>query len=142
MTPLLQIVEDLCREFGILALYAYGSRAGETAALLRGEAKSTKSPGSDLDIGVLPPVGKELSLRDKVRLSARLEDLFRLPRVDLVVLPGCSAFLALEIVCGELLVDLDADKTSEYELYVMRRAGDLMFYQKRRRQQVISEGAR
>ncbi|HUU02933.1 MAG TPA: hypothetical protein VM425_15980 [Myxococcota bacterium] len=81
-------------------------------------------------------------MRDKVRLSARLEDLFQLPRVDLVVLPGCSAFLALEIVCGELLVDLDADKTCEYELYVMRRAGDLMVYQKRRRQQIISEGAR
>lgn len=99
-------------------------------------------PASDVDIGVLPRRGTRLTARDRVRLAAKLEDLFDVARVDLVVLPEASAFLAVDVIEGELLVDADPDRTAEFELYVLRRAGDLLGFERRRVEAVLSEGAR
>ena len=87
------------------------------------------SPRSDVDIGVLPKLGEELSARDRVQLMAALEDLFGVGRVDLVVLPEASVFLAADAINGELLYDAVPDRTAEFELYVLRRAGDLIAWQ-------------
>ena len=61
-----------------------------------------------------------------------LEDLLDVSRVDLVNLHEADPFLALEIIRGELLYTKDADDQAEYEIFVLRRAADLIPYKKER----------
>jgi len=141
-TPLADDLERLCREHGVIALYVFGSRIAEIAARVRsGEAR----PGqgfSDVDVGVLLPRDGTLGERERVRLTASIEDLLDVPRVDLVVLGEASSFLAADVVSGELLVDVSPRETAEFELFALRRAGDLLPFQRSRVAAVIGEGGR
>lgn len=83
---------------------------------------------SDLDIGIKPL--KQLTVEQKVEIAILFEDLFGICRVDLVVIPEVSIFLALEIVTGEILFRCDETFEAEYQLHIMRQAADLMPYQK------------
>jgi predicted nucleotidyltransferase len=126
---------DIAGRFGLSAIYAFGSRAGELAALPSGAGSATGP--SDADIGVQPLAGRRLAARDRVRLTAELEELLRVPRVDLVVLPEAAPFLALEVIRGELLYCGDPDAQAEQELYSLRRAGDLAPYERERRELIL-----
>jgi len=44
-----------------------------------------------------------------------------------------SAFLALEAISGERLYCADSTRCDEFDLYVLRRAGDLAPFEKERR---------
>lgn len=81
---------------------------------------------SDLDLGVLPDSRTRPSVRRIVNLTIDLEDLFGVHRVDLVVLPQAPPFLASSIVQGERLFAADEDQADEYDLFILRRAGDLL----------------
>lgn len=131
----------ICRRYGIDILYAFGSRAKEITEWISGQKKAASHPMSDVDIGVLPQTERSLNVRDKVHLMADLEDLFEVGRVDLVVLSEASAFLALEVIQGEILYEVDPDRTAEYELYVMRRAGDLALFERERVEQILTQEA-
>ena len=124
--------------YGIVALHAFGSRAGEVAGKVRAEVISPKTSDSDVDIGVQPRPGRYLNAKERVRLAIDLEDVLDVNRVDLVILGEADPFLALEIVRGELIYFADADAQAEYELYVLRRAGDLAFYARGRWQQILT----
>jgi predicted nucleotidyltransferase len=115
----------LAARYGLLALYVFGSRAEEVAARVAGGSSPATHAGSDVDIGVEPRRGQALSARDRVRLVQALEELFGVDRVDLVLLPEASAFLAADVVRGELLAATDLDAEAEVQLYYLRRAGDL-----------------
>ena len=131
-------LDALSRSFGLHILYAFGSRGREALAWLDGEGGL--SPGSsDLDIGVKP--AQPLSARRKVELAVALEDLFDVGRVDLVVLPEADPFLAVNVIRGERLFADDAYLADEYDLYVLRRAADLLPLE-RERQRLILEGGR
>jgi hypothetical protein len=95
-----------------------------------------------VDIAVLPDVQVVLSAREKVEISLELEELLGAPRVDLVILPEADPFLALNIVRGELLYANDLDRQARHELYVLRRAGDLIPFKKERIRMIMEEGAR
>jgi uncharacterized protein len=62
-------------------------------------------------------------------------------RVDVVLLPTASPFLALEIIRGELLYCADADAQAQFELYVLRRVGDLAPFQRFRQKPALSKYA-
>ena len=124
--------------YDIAALYAFGSRAGEVAGKVRSEVISPKASDSDVDIGVQSKSGRYLNAKERVRLAIDLEDLLEVNRVDLVILGEADPFLALEIVRGELIYCADADAQAEYELYVLRRAGDLAFYARERWKQILT----
>lgn len=130
-------ITNLARQYDLIAVYAFGSRAQEVAAWLDG-APLVIPPSSDVDIGVLPAPGRHLTAKEKVTLALALEDLFGVGRVDLVVLPEAPPFLALDIVCGELLYTSDPDAEAEYQLYVLRRAGDLAPYERQRRRMILA----
>jgi predicted nucleotidyltransferase len=134
-------LRNLCREFYPVALYAFGSRAGQAAEFIR-KGRALGQGTSDLDLGVLGRPGRRLDIRDKVRLAIRLEELFQVPAVDVVVLQEAEPYLALAIIRGELLVALDADFTAEYELFVLRRAADLLPFERERRRLILHGGAR
>jgi uncharacterized protein len=168
LTPISQ--QDLtpvARRFRIADVYAFGSRAREIAARLRGEDRDVQTQGlaghdasrhgsaprdvqtqnlaardalaqdSDVDIGVRPVRGTRFTVEDRVCLAMELEDLFEAKRVDLVVLPDADPFLALDVIRGELLYTEDPDDQARYELYVLRRAGDLAPFKKARMQMIL-----
>lgn len=128
-----------CGRFRIAVLYAFGSRALEARAWLEGE--NLFAGASDLDVGVLPVAGGRLSARDRVELTIALEDLFQVPRVDLVVLPEARPFLASAVIQGERLFARNQDEADEYDLYVLRRAGDLLPFHRERVRMVLGAGA-
>lgn len=107
----------------IIALYLFGSRA-------RGDATER----SDADIAVL--FREEVSLREVLRLQDALERRLGMP-VDLLDASRASAFLALDAIRGERIYCGDPDRCDEFELYVMRRAGDLAPYERERRRRLL-----
>ncbi|MFQ5739271.1 MAG: nucleotidyltransferase domain-containing protein [Acidobacteriota bacterium] len=135
-----QSLQELCGPLPIVALYVFGSRAPELR--LEGRSVRPERIDSDLDLGVQVEHETRLTAAERVSLTIALEDLFQVPRVDLVVLNETGPFLALDIIRGELLYCADALCQAEYELYVLRRAADLACYQKERCRQIICEGAR
>ena len=139
----MSILEALGRvadRYRLDAIYAFGSRADETQqAVLTGTRLSVEAQ-SDLDVGVLPAPGVHLDAAQRADLVSVLEDLFAPTRVDLVILPEASPFLALDIVSGELLCARDRDHEAEYQLFVLRRAGDLAPFERERRAIVLAGG--
>jgi len=134
-------LKDICLQHEIGALYAFGSRAEEARAFINGGcAGSLPAAPSDLDLGVLPEHGKRLSVQEKVELAAKFEDLFGIGRVDLVVVPEADPFLAANIIRGSRLYASDEHRADEYDLYGLRRAGDLIPLE-RERLALILEGA-
>ena len=131
-------LENICRRYQIDALYVFGSRTEQAARSVRTGAPFDGGGPSDLDVGVLPREGHRLDVEQRVTLAGELEEVFGGgTQVDLVVLPEASPYLALDIVKGELLCVLDTDQEAEYELFVLRRAGDLAPLERERRRLVL-----
>jgi len=126
----------LCEQYELDSLYAFGSR-GQSAARFVQMGSSMTASESDLDIGVLPR--SPLSVRQKVELALALETLFNVSRVDLITLPEADPFLAANIIRGERLYARDAYQSDEYELYILRRAGDLSPLERERMAIVMGE---
>ncbi len=117
--PLLDAVLGVvAAEPSIRALYLFGSQ-------LSGDAR----PDADLDVGVLyrhrQPLAFTLSLEE--RLEAVVGR-----KVDVVDLARARPFLALEVVRGERIFCRDETDTDRFELYVLRRAGDLLPFERLR----------
>ena len=135
---MLKKLADIAEAYSLGEIYVFGSRAAEIAAYLRGESTGFSYPDSDVDIGLQPRRGHRLTARDKARLMIELEDLLGVRRMDLVSIPEAPPFLALDIIRGELIFSADPDEQAEHELYVLRRAGDLVHYERQQRNQILS----
>ena len=116
---------EIGSRFGVEVFYAFGSRAKELKEIVDGQGKSSVSVPSDADIGAKLRRGTSLSMRDTIRLAMELEDLLELNRVDLCLLHKVDPFLAADVIRGERIYCEDEIRADEYELYVLRRAGDL-----------------
>ena len=126
VTQRAELLARLCRKYRVDALYAFGSRACDVKAWM-GNNHTMLAPGpSDVDIGAKPTSGERFSVREKVQLALALEDLLDVQRVDLVSLRDADPFLAANIIRGERLYARNTQQADEYELYVLRRAGDLV----------------
>ena len=68
-----------------------------------------------------------------------LEDLFLVSRVDLVIITETDPFLAANIIRGERLFSRNAYLADEYDLYVLRRAGDLVPLERERIALIMGE---
>lgn len=131
-------LNSIAIRYNLDAIYVFGSRAKEIAEGIRGAGHVTTYAESDVDIGVQPAFGSILSARDRVLLTIELEELFQVQRVDLVVIPEVGAFLALDIIRGEILYCKNQDDQAELELFILRRAGDLAAYERTRRELVFA----
>lgn len=118
-------LEAMCHRHGVEILYAFGSRALELKDFLEGKGELSSSTPSDMDIGVKVRQATPFSVQEKVRLSLELEDLLDVNRVDLCLLNDADPFLVAEVIRGERIYCKDEFQADEYELYVLRRAGDL-----------------
>ena len=131
-------VESICHRYHIDILYVFGSRAKELANYASGKGKIASEKYIDVDLGVLPAQKYHLNVKDRVRLTVDLEDLIGVCRVDLVILSEASPFLALDVIRGEELYSADPNRTAEYELYILRTVGDLAYFERRRRKQILT----
>ena len=131
---------EIARAFDLEIIYAFGSHAEDTLKWLKDEQSSLPilSP-SDLDIGIKPAVKKKLSVKEKIHLAMALEDLFLVSRVDLVIITEADPFLAANIIRGERLFSRDTYLADEYDLYVLRRAGDLVPLERERIALIMGE---
>lgn len=130
---------EMCRRYGVDIMYAHGSRCKEIVRFVAGEGTVEKGNLSDADIGVRMSKDVRLSVKDKVRLAIDLEDLFEVGRVDLVVLSEVDPFLAANVIRGERLYCKDEFSADEYELYILRRAGDLAPLERERLRLILGE---
>jgi predicted nucleotidyltransferase len=135
-------IEQIARRYRVVEMYAFGSRAKEVADRLGGEKEYTDHAESDVDMGVRIEAGASLGPSERVKLALEIEDLLEVSRVDLVILQEADPFLALEIIRGELVYAEDLDRQARYELYLLRRAGDLLPFKKERIRMIMEEGAR
>ena len=114
------------RDPGVRALYVFGSRIDGTAR-----------PDSDLDVGVLygtpQPMEKTLVLEEALRRATGVP-------VDLVDAGRASAFLALAIVRGDRVFSRHEVQADLFDLYVLRRAGDLLPFERARRAMLLAPG--
>jgi predicted nucleotidyltransferase len=133
-----EALEEISRQYRLIAIYVFGSRSAEIAARLEGRPAVPEYPDSDVDIGILPERDQHLSVLARVEVMQGLEELFHVDRVDLIILPEASPFLALDVIRGELLFTLDPDAEAEFELYVLRRAGDLAGWEQERRRMILA----
>jgi predicted nucleotidyltransferase len=134
-----QSLEKICQKFRVHTLYAFGSQAKEIRNLLEGRQNISLLSSSDVDIGVKVISGGKFSVVEKVHLALALEELFGCKRVDLVSLSEADPFLAAEIIRGERLFAHSNHEADEYELYVLRRAGDLAPLERERMALVLGE---
>ena len=103
----------------VLAAYHFGSSSDGTA-----------HASSDVDVGVL--FCTRVPLEELIRIEARLDD--SIPQtVDLVDVKRAGPFVALEIIRGDRIFCRDETATDEFDLYVLRRAGDLEYFERERR---------
>ena len=121
--------------YGLQIIYAFGSRAKEAQGLVEGRIDRLSSTPSDLDIGVKPK--RPLTVEEKVEIAIFFEDLFHLPRVDVVVLPEAPVSLAVDIVLGEILYAQDATYEAEYQLYIMKMAAHLLPYERAKQEMIL-----
>ena len=138
MSKRIELLAELCRQFKIDILYVFGSRALEVVDWLADKRPDLAPGPADVDVGVKP--GEPLSVQDKVRLALALEDLLGVARVDLVSLPDADPFLAANIIRGERLYAHDTYQADEYDLYILRRAGDLAPLERERMALIWGEG--
>jgi predicted nucleotidyltransferase len=128
-------LRNICKQYAIDILYVFGSRAQEVWAWLGDEKAALAPGGSDVDIGVKPQ--QKLSVRQKAELAIAFEDLLGINRVDLVSIPEANPFLAANIIRGERLFADDSYLADEYDLYILRRAGDLIPLERERQQLIL-----
>ncbi|MBI4596394.1 MAG: nucleotidyltransferase domain-containing protein [Candidatus Tectomicrobia bacterium] len=138
-------IKSIAERFDLAALYVFGSQARAIAARVAQEdlsCQGTLNAASDVDVGVLPAKGGILSAEAKVLLTMELEELFGVLRVDLLAIPEADSFLAVNIIRGERLFCQDQDRGDEYELYLLRRAGDLAPLERERIALILGESVR
>jgi len=128
---------DLCHQHGVASLYSFGSRAREACEWLAGDRRFMAASPSDLDLAAQPISHGPVDARFRVRLMSALEEILGVGRVDLVFLPEVGPFLAADAIRGELLYCDDPDRQAREELLVLRRAGDLEFFQHQRLEGIL-----
>ena len=135
MSRVKEKIKEVAERSGLQLIYAFGSRAKEALMMVEGKIGHLPPELSDLDIGIKPE--SPLTVEEKVEIALAFEEVFDVPRVDLVVLSDAPVFLALEIVTGELLYANDSTYEAEYQLYIMRRAAELIPYERMKEEMIL-----
>ena len=123
-------IQKTCKDYNIKILYVFGSCARPIWDFMQGEINAIEFGGSDADVAIL--TSTPLTISQKLEIIVALEDLFNAPRVDLAILNDADPFLAANAVRGERLYEEDSYYADEYDLFALRRAGDLALFERER----------
>jgi predicted nucleotidyltransferase len=137
MSARFQKIEQICKKYQIRAFYVFGSRGTELFQAIQDDSLQLVKSPSDLDFGVL--TYSPFSIESKVNLTLELESLFSLSDIDLFILHEVDAFLAANIIRGERIFAEDSYLADEYELFILRRAGDLAELERQRMTAILQE---
>jgi len=132
-------LKEICRRYSIDAIYSFGSRGMELKLFAAGAGDIDRSKAADIDVAVKIGPQRSLNVRQKSQLTIDLEELFQLTKLDLVVINEADPFLAANIIRGERIFCRDEYLADQYELYVLRRAGDLIPLERERLQLIFSK---
>jgi predicted nucleotidyltransferase len=121
-----EILDRLCREHHVLAVYLFGSRADDGLRLLNGE--EVPGEGSDLDVGVV--FRKSINFQIPSRLQAEFEDVFSPLQVNLVALQCMDARFQFSAIEGHRVAVTDPHEADRYELVVMNLAEEMVWLQR------------
>lgn len=113
----------LCSDFGLMAVYLFGSRSADGRRRLHGD--TVYAAGSDLDVGVFGRAGSIPPDRMGA-LQIALDEVFAPLRVDLVPLDRVDPLFQFAAIQGHRVAAPDSTTADEKELEVMRRAADLL----------------
>ena len=138
LTDLADSFSAVCRSHGLIAVFAFGSRECEIEQRLRGVETAIEYPESDLDLGVLPSAGANFDVTQIVRFAVSIEDLFGVSRADVVDLRKAPPYLALDAIRGRQIYCDDDFEVANFELFVLRRAGDLAYHERQRRRMLLT----
>ena len=116
-------LEDIRDNYGLLAVYLFGSRADDGLRLLRGE--SVNPGGSDLDIGIVF-LQREPRLSQLGSIQSELSHLFDPLATDVVPLQKVDPLFQFRAIDGHRIDAADAHRADLFELDVMRRAAELL----------------
>jgi predicted nucleotidyltransferase len=119
----LERLQALCSDFGLMAVYLFGSRSTDGRRRLHGD--TVYAAGSDLDVGVFGRAGA-IPPERMGALQVGLEELFAPLRVDMVPLDHVDPLFQFAAIQGERVAAPDSTAADEKELEVMRRAADLL----------------
>ncbi len=131
-----EALKELCTENQIKILYVFGSRSKEVLYWLRSEIEQLEPTPADVDIGVKFAPSADIDVRKKAETAVQLEDLLDVTRVDLAAFSDVDPFVAANIIRGERLYCEDTTAADEFELYILRRAGDLAPFERQRLAQI------
>jgi predicted nucleotidyltransferase len=120
-------LNDICRDHGLLSVYLFGSRADDGLCRFRGDVVNRQ--GSDLDVGVFF-VSRHPDAGRLGELQVALEEVFAPLRVDLVPLDRVDPLFQFRAIDGHRIAATDSTAADERELEVMRRAADLLPFQR------------
>lgn len=120
-------LDAICREFDLLSVYLFGSRADDGLRRFRGD--DIGGQGSDLDVGVFF-VSRDPDAGRLGELQVALEEVFAPLRVDLVSLDRVDPLFQFRAIDGHRVAATDSTTADERELEVMRRAADLLPFQR------------
>jgi predicted nucleotidyltransferase len=135
--PVMQAIAQICEQYHVTILYLFGSQATAVYQSVTTGQPLSLAAGHDIDMGIKCQPLHHLTTMQKVMLAQALEDLFETPRVDLVCLEEADPFLAANIIRGERLYTSDPHAADEYELYILRRAGDLAPFERIRLHHIL-----
>lgn len=119
------LTEVLETEPHVLAAYHFGSTAAGTA-----------TPSSDIDVGVL--FRTTVPLEELIRIEGVLNQKIPKP-VDVVDVRRAGPFVALDVIRGDRFFCRNEVAADEFDLFVLRRAGDLEYYERQRREALLAE---
>jgi predicted nucleotidyltransferase len=137
--PKQELLDRICREHGILAVYLFGSRADDGLRLLAGDTVDPE--GSDLDVGVAFR-DPEVPFRTLGLLQVDFEDLFEPLRVDLVPLHRVDPIFQFNAIDGHRIAAPDSTSADFYELQVMSEASELLPIQRQLERDFFGVGAK
>ena len=137
MNTYMDKIEKLALAFGIREVYVFGSRSKEIYSAVRGSSEIDRTAASDIDIGVTLPYDLILSIDQKVSITSGFEEIFNGGSIDLTVVNEAPVYLALDIIKGELIYCADVIEQARYELYILRQAGDLEYFERERRNAIL-----
>ncbi len=117
-------VSEICKKYGVVLCYLFGSRKDIGMALLKGERPAVEDPEADIDFAVLFGEPPQNPLQTYALLSLELQDLVTPCRADLLFLHEVDHLIQLEAIKGTCLYCIDEELREEYEEKVMMFASD------------------
>ena len=119
-----EVLDRICKNYGILAAYTFGSMAEEGSTCLKGNKSiKIKDPISDIDLGVVF-LEKPLSPKERIKiygsLYSELCEIFSPFTLDLIFLQETGVILQFAAINGLVVYSYNEDMRLEYEEMVIK----------------------